>query len=138
MLAEEEFARVLDHGFDQVARAVHRRSAATAQHLSLLEHIFEGGDDKRILGREMMQLRAAGQAGFGGDIGGPKAGVAAPANEFRRSLEDARPRFLGALGLGSSPCGAERSARGFCGGRDTVRTAWHFLDLDLDVPVDRW
>src|SRR5258705_13928155 len=101
MLAEEEFARVLDHGFDQVAWPVYCRGAAPAQHLGLFEYIFEGGDDKRILGRKMMQLRAAGQARFGGDIGGPKAGAAARANQFRRSLEDSRSRVLGAFGLGS-------------------------------------
>jgi hypothetical protein len=92
----------------------------------LFEYIFEGGDDKRILGREMMQLRAAGKPGFGGDVGGPKAGVAAPANEFGSSFQDARPRCLGAFCLGSPPCGAERSAGGFLRSGDTVRTVRHF------------
>src|SRR5882672_9952280 len=107
MLAEEEFARVLDHGLNQVARPVHRRGTAPAQHLGLFEHIFEGSDDKRILGWEMMQLRAARQAGFGRDVGGSKAGVAASANQLRSGLEDTRARFFGAFGLGSPPRGTE-------------------------------
>ena len=111
MLAEEELARVLDHGLDQVTRPVDRGGAATAQDLGLFEHMFERGDNERILGRKMMELRAARQPGFGGDFGGSEFCVAAPADQIGGSLEDSRAGFLGALGLGPSPCGAERTAR---------------------------
>ena len=57
-----------------------------------------------------MELRAARQPGFGGDFGGPEFCVAAPADQIGRGFEDSRAGFLRTLGLGPSPCGAERTA----------------------------
>ena len=77
MLAKEEFPRVLDHRLDQVAGLVDRGGPAPAKHLRLLEDVFEGGDDKGILGREVMKLSASGQTGFLRDLGGPETRIAA-------------------------------------------------------------
>jgi len=86
MATEEKFARVVDDGFDQVARTVDRGGAAAAEDLGLLEDIFQRRDDERVLGREVMQLRSARKARFGGDVRGPEARIAAAANEVCRRL----------------------------------------------------
>src|SRR5260370_41618293 len=101
MLAEEEFSRILDHRLDQVAWPVHGGGPASAEHLRLLEDIFEGCDNEGILGWEMMELRAPGHAGFLRHLSRPKTGVAALADQIPRGLQDARARFLRARGPGA-------------------------------------
>src|SRR5271169_6264567 len=125
MFAEEELARVIDHGFDQVARPVHRRGAAPAEHLGLFEYIFQGGDDERILGGEVMKLRATGKSRFCGDLGSPESGVTAAANEIGRGLENPRACMFGALGLGAPSCSANRPESGLLRTRDIVGAATH-------------
>src|SRR5260370_34706432 len=129
MLAKEEFSRVLDDRLDQVARPVHGGRPPPAEHPRFLEDIFEGCDDEGILGREMMQLGASGEASFLRHLRGPKTGVAAFADEVSRSFEDAGAGFLAAFGLGAAARRPDRSSRGGCRRCYSVGAGWHVRPL---------
>ena len=103
-----------------ITASIRSRGLLTAEarrrlkHLRLLEDVFEGGDDKGILGREVMKLSASGQTGFLRDLGGPETRIAALADEILRRLQDPCPRFLAALGLGAAARHFDRMPRGSC------------------------
>jgi len=111
----------LDHGFDQVARPVHRRGtgAGSAPGLS---HIFKGGDKSESLS-EMMTARAHRplrrlRRRF--ESGRSRAGESAP-----KRLEDARGAFLRSVRAGYARRRRAVGARIFSG-RGSVRTVCHF------------
>ena len=113
MFAEEELLGILDHCLDQVTWSVYGRRPTTAEDLRLLKYIFERCDNKRVLGREMVELSATGKASLGRDLGGTKSCIAAASDQIGRCLQDSQSGFRRPLGLGTTARRRQWPSRGF-------------------------
>jgi hypothetical protein len=111
--AEEELLRVGRQPADGVVHRVRAACAPTRLFRRTAKHMLDHRHHQRVLGREVVRLRALADTGGQRHVGGAQARVAALAQQGDRGVQDAPACVFAAFGLRAPHRGSgRRSGRG--------------------------